>query len=220
MNSTLKPNKSDEGVALFLVAVFLVPIFAMVIVTIVSVVADVPIAQFTRDPAALMHAHPATGFLSNLGVLIWCAAASICIFSGTVQFRRYGRCQETYFFLSAGAMTMLLMLDDFFLLHEEIFPRYLNIPEQITYSVYAALLFTGLYIFRRTITQTKFTILILAFFLLGSSVGVDIIQDHVEKIAGEWRILIEDGFKLLGITAWFAYFYRSAADTLCPELVD
>jgi hypothetical protein len=35
----------------------------------------------TNDTAAIARIHPIAGILSNLGVLLWCASASICLFA-------------------------------------------------------------------------------------------------------------------------------------------
>jgi hypothetical protein len=52
---------------------------------------------------------------------------------------------------------------------------------------------------------------------LGLSVSVDVVQDQIEAILGTWRILVEDGFKLLGIAGWFGYFLRCALGALSPD---
>jgi hypothetical protein len=56
--------------------------------------------------------------------------------------------------------------------------------------------------------------LVLAVCFFASSIGVDVLQHHLEPYLGEWRILLEDGFKLFGIVSWCGYF-----STCCYEFV-
>ena len=113
------------------------------------------------------------------------------------------------FLLSGGLLTGLLLADDFFELHEIVFPSYLQIPEHLTYAFYGVLVCALLVIFLKFILQTDYVILGVAFVFLGGSMLSDAFQPHVEPLLGEWRILAEDGLKFLGITAWFGYFSRS-----------
>lgn len=94
------------------------------------------------------------------------------------------------------------MLDDLFLLHENIFPRKLNIPEKFVYFVYGIIVLSYIVKFRKLILKTDFIFLFLAFGFFGASIIFD--QVTTNKYLG----VLEDWFKLFGIVNWLAYFTR------------
>ena len=100
------------------------------------------------------------------------------------------------------------MLDDFFLLHEKIFPVYFGVPEKIVYIAYFSLILGGAVVFKKCIMETEYLIILIALGFFGLSIFTDVIQGRIELIIGSWRILFEDGFKLLGIVGWMGYFYK------------
>ena len=102
------------------------------------------------------------------------------------------------------------MVDDFFLLHEDLFRHYLPLPESLIYSVYGVLAMTLLIRYRRAILASEYVLLLLAILLLGLSVAVDVLQHMISK--EQYRAfggyVLEDGFKLAGILTWMIYFTR------------
>ena len=114
------------------------------------------------------------GLISNLGILMWSASASITLFSslsGLVEKR-----EESNLLLLGGILTLILCLDDFLLLHDKyIGPDFLY----ITYST------IGIYIllkFRKVILSIDFLSFISAVFFLSLSILVDrFIQDIFPK---------------------------------------
>lgn len=180
------------------------PVIALILVGVVSQIADIPVADFTRDPSATMHTSPFVGIVSNVGVLIWCASSAICLFSGLVLLSNTENQHVACFVIASGLFSGLLMLDDFFMLHETL-GRF-AISEKIVYVLYGLLLLLGAFYFGRIVLSHDYDLLLTAFIMLGLSVGVDLFQDQVELIVGHWRILFEDGFKFLGIVAWSAWF--------------
>ena len=95
----------------------------------VSLTIGIPLGNFTRDPAAVAKYHPAIGIVSNIGILYWCATASICFFCFAVLRNLEKQREFQRFILSSGLITSLLLVDDFFLLHENYLQ--LNIPESV-----------------------------------------------------------------------------------------
>lgn len=188
-----------------LLALYLPALAMLLLVVIANRLFNVPVAELMRDTTSLAGVAPWTGFISNVGVLFWCAAMTLS-FSATAVLHPENK--ETYrgFLLSSGALTAFLMLDDFFVLHES-FRDYLGFPEKAFFALY--LLFIGLYLFRygRLILRTNFLFLGLAFAFLGASMGLDNFQDFiVAYIPYSFYYLIEDGLKLVGIISWFGYF--------------
>jgi hypothetical protein len=113
-----------------------------------------------------------------------------------------------FLFLSA-LISSFLLLDDLFLLHEDILPVYLHAPE-IIYPIFYALLFlVYLALVWKTLFSTNVWLIIVALICLGLSVVVDIEWFYVPQ-----QFLIEDGFKLIGAVSWLAFFSVTAIDML------
>ncbi len=187
-----------------------VPVALIVIAVVgLTIVQQLDIGQFTRDPAALTDSSPFIGLLSSIGVLFWAATAAICYFSALILWQQKQH-SKALFLLAAGLITSLLLLDDLFMFHEVVFPMYLNFGEKITFVLYAAIVGSFLWGFRQQILGTDYTILLIALGLLGFSV----LADRIFSDIGSWGYLVEDGPKLFGIVAWFAYWTLIARTTL------
>ena len=95
-----------------------------------------------------------------------------------------------------------------------IFPVHLGINEKLVQLPYVALILTGGYIFRKTILETDFLILLVALGFFGLSVVVDVVETQLVAIVGNWRFVIEDGAKLCGIFGWCGYFFRCSVSRI------
>lgn len=163
----------------------------------------IPLSNFTRDPAAVAGMQPFTGIVSNLGILAWCATATIC-FTGAFAIRKDTTKKSlTGFFLFSGIITAVLMIDDLFLFHETVFPDMLHIRQEFVYALYMILVGIYLVRFRKTILGTDFGLLLSAFFFFGLSILVDLSPFHE-------AFLVEDSFKLLGIVTWATYLFKTS----------
>ena len=197
-----------KELVLFLFSLYFLTLLFLFAVVAASVGMDVSIAMFTRDPAAVAHIHPFIGVVSNLGVMLWTASATICLFSWAILRSSLDEMKFSTFLLCSGLMTTLLLFDDLFLLHDDIFPRYFGVKEKIVFLVYVGLILFGMVKFKECILETEYLVLIIALGFFGLSVFIDVLQPRIESFIGHWRILFEDGFKLLGIVGWFGYFLR------------
>lgn len=173
----------------------------------------------TADPTEVAGISPYTGLISNVGILLWCGTAAICIFSASLAkldpacFRKWFA-----FLLASGCLTTLLLLDDMFQLHES-YPalffgadadlprnnrRLQNILEALFFTVYFACFILYIFYFRRHIQRTEYLFLVMAFLFFGLSTVIDMTP---ETMKGHY--IIEESFKLLGIVSWLTYFYRT-----------
>jgi hypothetical protein len=152
--------------------------------------------------------------LSNIGVVIWSAAAGVCFFTyGIIRARGSGDANP-HFFLAAGLITLLLLLDDLFMLHEVVFPVHLGVPEDVVYATHACLLLWFLVWFRSVILQSSFLLLVLAFAGFSVSIGVDLTAS-LYFVPGLY--VFEDGGKLFGIVSWTGYFVLVSARYVVPR---
>ena len=160
----------------------------------------------TRDPNALFQAPFYTGLSSMIGIIMWSFAASACLLTSWVSFskgRHYG------FMLFSGMFTLLLLLDDSFQFHEDLFPNYLNIPEKAVYVAYLMIFLTYVFLYYKEILKHEFVIWLTSLFFLFCSTLLDLVDDYFQA-----RFLLEEGLKFLGILLWAIFFYRACRSSL------
>jgi hypothetical protein len=173
----------------------------------------VALGDLTRDPAAISGVPVYTGFLSNMGMLFWSSTVAVCFFTATFVARRAATRPTGRFLYASGLLTLLLLMDDLFQLHERVFPLSLGIPEPIVFLGYGSMTLVYLTRFRRVILDSEYLLLGLALGCFGLSVAVDVLTDRE-------LYLWEDGAKFVGIVTWLAYFARVSAQVLRrPRLV-
>ncbi|MEM1042056.1 MAG: hypothetical protein AAGI91_05445 [Bacteroidota bacterium] len=168
------------------------------------------IAHLTRDPAAVAKMSSFTGVVSNVGVLLWTVTAATCLFTARTLWRVPAERMWAGLLLSAGCLTVLLTVDDLFMLHDGVIQRYLRLPGKVLYAVYGLSVIAGTVAYGRTILESNYVLLVLAIACLAASVGVDALADGsgMRTVLGSRGLvyLLEDGFKLLGIGGWASYF--------------
>lgn len=184
--------------------IMIVSSIAVGLVLVVHFWKDVPFGNLTRDPVAILDAPIYTGFLSQLGIFLWSASATVCMFGAAVLSREAVNLNSRRFLAVSGVLTLVLGLDDALLLHEGFFP-YFGIPEQVAYAGYAGFTLYYLVRFRADILATEHVLLWMALSLFGLSVASDLVSGP---------FLFEDGVKLAGIVSWLAYFFRTAASAV------
>lgn len=172
---------------------------------------QIPVAHFVRDSVAVTGAPFYVGAISNIGILLWCAVATMCFLTSTLLRRAHASPGKGRFLLSAGLLTSVLMLDDLFLFHEVISPRYLGLSSDVVLVVYGFMAVALFLRYRPIIYQSKYALLLLSVAFFGGSVVVDFLQDRgllslLGMASGDLHFLLEDGLKLLGIAGWFSYF--------------
>lgn len=178
----------------------------------------VPPYLLTRDPAAIHGASEFLGALSNLGVLLWAAAASVMLFTAGLLGPQARAGEARAFLAQSGVFTAWLLLDDLFMLHERSLPDRLGAPQSLVLAVYAAIAILLLARHRELIARTDSRPLALAFgFFAGSAM--------LDQGPGDWHewtslVLVEDGAKLLGILSWLVYFAATARAAALGRLTD
>lgn len=163
----------------------------------------IPLPVFMEDPAATSETPFYVGIVSNVGILLWCAAAAICFFCAAILFRARADKNQQTFFLCSGLMLSVLLLDDLFMLHESVLPDYLGIPQNLVQASYAVMALLYVWRFWKMIFNAEHAMLFMAFAFLGFSVLCDVV--HFRVPAHE---LFEEGSKLLGITSFLIYFAK------------
>jgi hypothetical protein len=164
------------------------------------------------DPTEVMDVPFYTGIMANLGILLWAAAASICLFISIFLAPLVGKAWKD-FFLVFGSLTLLLLLDDLLRIHDEIFPVYLGIKGDVIGIGYFLLTLLCLLRYRKLIFQYPYTFLLMSLGFFAVSVAIDVAPPVLkERFSVADVLFLEDSAKLLGIANWLAYFaYLSAA---------
>lgn len=177
----------------------------------INLVTDRPFAELTRDPAAIFEMPFFIGFISQIGLMFWAATATICLASAWVLHVERTQPQFKWFMVTAGLLSVVIGLDDAFLVHEEVFPLF-GLPEWLPLLIYGALLAFWLWRFASFIrAQTPYLLLALALIGFGLSMGMDVLDLESYNIE---PYLLEDGAKLVGILAWFAYHLQVSFSAL------
>lgn len=175
--------------------------FSLLVLVVVDFASDVEVSHLTRDAIQIVEAPIYYGLYSNIGILLWCAAAAICLLSAAILKRVDTQKRIASFLLCSGWITIFLLCDDLFLLHDAFFPDYLLIPDRMIYAAYGIAVLTFLAAFRSLIMETQFLLLAFALIFFAVSIIVDI-----PDIPFYGQLFIEDGCKLFGIVSWAAYF--------------
>ena len=191
---------------MFLFGLYLLPLISLIVVLVIHLQTGIALEKFMRDPAIIADIRPVFGIISNFGVLVWCATATICFYTWSVS-RKWAE-KERYpnFLFFSGILTIILLVDDLFLLHEKFGGR--GFSEAYTYGCYVLLTIVIFISYQKYIFKTEYIVLMIALILFGASLFIDIFQDYFKQMIGYWAIYIEDGFKFLGIVGWFGYYLR------------
>jgi hypothetical protein len=192
-----------------LLVTFIPAVSILIAIALANVFFQVNILGLTRDVAHTAEIHPLTGFLSNVGALLWCATAAICAFAAMTV--RGSELKDKFWFLFISAiLSAYLLFDDFFLFHDDLAPRYLGLDEKVVYAALAFAVLIYLVKFWRTILRTNYGFFVLALGFLSASVMIDVFVDPGRSGLRHWQFFLEDGAKFLGIASWCSYYVRTS----------
>jgi hypothetical protein len=182
--------------------IFLFVFFATMIVILgtyqVSVIKEVPPGFMTTDPLQTAEFPWYTGFLSNLGVILWSISIG-CAFSSAIILPNNR--QVAHFLIATGTLSIVLVIDDMFRLHDSILPSILHVPEFLTFFAYGLLITIYLLSFYHIIlSDVSFLLLAGALLILGVSIVYDMVSPY-----SSMETFIKDSLKFFGIALWLAY---------------
>lgn len=197
--SQLESNRSK------ILSILTISLFLIGVVVLLRIWKGIPIGSLTRDITAIAGVPFYTGFFSQIGFFFWIVTATLCIFSAHMSYRRTKNAMFEKFLFLSGLLSLLLCFDDMFLLHEEVFPFILGIPEMAVFTTYGIFVLFLIVKFYPVIIKTDYILLAIAFICFGLSIVLDLIG-----IPGFNPYLLEDGVKMFGIISWFFYFYGNA----------
>tara|TARA_B100001250_G_C19767744_1_gene775586 strand:+ start:530 stop:1138 length:609 start_codon:yes stop_codon:yes gene_type:complete len=191
---------------IFISSSIIAPIFLYVSIIGLSSSFGIESILVIRDLAQTCGYPIGVGLISNLGILMWSASASVALFtslSGLIE-----KNENSNFLLLGGILSLILCLDDFFLLHDKyIGPDFLY----ITYSI------IGIYMlikFRKIIINIEFSTFIISVCSLALSILFD---TYIQGMFPGKYInvqLLEEGFKFIGIVCWMNFWWKASIKSL------
>ncbi|MBI4784994.1 MAG: hypothetical protein HY785_27365 [Oscillatoriophycideae cyanobacterium NC_groundwater_1537_Pr4_S-0.65um_50_18] len=174
------------------------------------------------DPSEITQQASYIGLFSQVGNLLWCATAAICLFTASIfRAERLAKGKQLFFFLLfSGLFSGQLLLDDLFRLHEKsgrvlfgsenpISTTFQNLAELLVFAIYGLATLIFITKFKSLILHSNYLFLLLAIAFFGLSILVDLSGNLVP-----WHDAVEESFKLLGIFSWFVYFLVFCTDNL------
>ena len=171
----------------------------------ISYLYDIKLSLVVRDLAQTCGYPIGVGMISNIGILLWGAAASICLFT---TFSENINSDISKLLLLGGAFSGLLCIDDFFLLHDRyIGPDFLN----LTYLTISILILVR---FKRLLKKIGLFNLVISILFLGLSIFFDGVIQQIFNQSYESTQLIEEWFKFLGIVCWLNFWCKASSFAL------
>ena len=166
---------------------------------------DIKLSLVVRDLAQTCGYPIGVGMISNIGILFWGAAASICFFTTFLESIN----RESSKLLLLGAIfSSVLCIDDLFLLHDRyIGPDFLN----LTYLAISIFLLVR---FRRILKIIRLFNLLISILFLGLSVFFDGVIQQIFNQNYEFTQLFEEGFKFIGIACWLNFWCKTSSNAL------
>jgi hypothetical protein len=179
--------------------------FFLFVILVIAVKSGVEPSDLSRDYNGVYHLEPYVGVLSSLGIFIWCGTVTLCWFAWFFIRKREPDSGRKNFFLVSGWITSIIAVDDLFQFHEVIMPTYLGIPEITFYIIYFLTLIFFNIKYINTLMNRHFSLLVVCYFLLAFSIIFDVLFEDVVPFG----TYIEDGLKLMGITFWSSFFFKT-----------
>ena len=162
---------------------------------------NIKLSLVVRDLAQTCGYPIGVGMISNIGILFWGAAASICFF--TTFLKGISR-ESSKLLLLGGIFSSLLCIDDLFLLHDRyIGPDFLN----LTYLAMSIFLLVR---FLRILKIIGLFNLLISILFLGLSVFIDGVIQQILYESYKLTQLIEEGFKFIGIVCWLNFWCKAS----------
>lgn len=196
----------------------LISVFALVLLLLIvaGLQSKIPTDILMREPQAVSGHQWYVGFFSNLGAVIWSLTAGISLFTAHVLARHSSQLDICRLLVGGGLLTLLLMADNLFLLHDQVFSGYLGLGKIPIFGAYGFLACSFLVTSRAAIFRSAWPLLIAALGCFGLSIVFDLFFNELGVAIGRGQLL-EDGLKLLGIVIWFSYFTLVSYDALRPS---
>lgn len=175
---------------------------------------DIPYELLFRDALVVAEAPAYYGAMSQLGVFFWWV--TVGALGVLLALRSRLTDARTAMVPYALGLTLVLALDDAFMLHEAVPTIGPGISS--TLLVYGGLLGGYLLTNLRVLPRTPFPLLLLSLGCLGGSLACDEVPQYAMFVSRDATFFIEDGLKLGGIVFWALYHLMLGRSIISKEL--
>lgn len=180
---------------------------ALALVLVGAHLAGIPPGELTPDPNSVAEQSAYVGVLSTLGVMLWGAVAAGCLLAGLVLRDADGR--QSRFLLATAALALMLGIDDAALVHENVAPDSIGVPQRAVLALYGAIALAWAVAFRAQLWRSDVVLLGAAGVCFAASIAID----YLERSR-----VVEDYFKYVGLLAFTGWALVEARASLTAAL--
>lgn len=196
------------------VSFWIVLLSQLAILVLVFQQSTIPVEKLLRDGGAI----------SDLGVMLWTATSAICALATLALLSANASLRTVLTFAAGAAFSGCLAIDDMFMLHDGILPN-VGMPELATFAFYVVFTLTYVALSWRNVFAAAPWHLVFTGAVLATGLAIDITKDNATGPLLDFiyandhmRIMGEDGFKFIGIGAWFTLHLRAALTVLARQM--
>jgi hypothetical protein len=158
-----------------------------------------PVWYLTRDPAQIKEYSIYIGILANWCALLWIMTAVICFFSAAFLKQNNAEGSVVRLLFVSGVFSLVFGVDDLYMIHDHLLPKFLGIPEIFLYALYFFAFAIYLADFSSQILGYDYILFVAALSLFALS-----------RIPHQSVTAAIDILKYSGIIFWLAFFYTVA----------
>ena len=156
---------------------------------VVAHLSGLPVGAITRDAQSTQHTSAAVGAVSLFNDMAWAVAGALSLFVA------WASPVARAYMLVFGMLMFILAADDSLMLHENVGPKVVGVPELAFFALYALLAVWVLWLLVRSKAPRNVTF---TYLLGGCFLAASVLAD----LTGRNWYLVEDGAKLLGTLVW------------------
>ena len=211
----IKQIKQYGKVILFLI---LVLNFILLATWWISFAYSIAVESLLEDPASQFGYNQFIGFTTYMGVLVLAAGIGSVMLLLAVR-PSFPEKKGYAAIIGLALITLFLILDDLFLLHERVFTGWLHVRERSIFAIYLLSFSVFMLFFRKQLFGQNAIFLLIAVSLFGISLATDLLSDKVALSAGMTSSLkmIEESCKLGGYLFWTGFIFTKSKNYILPE---
>jgi hypothetical protein len=153
----------------------------------------------SQDPANYYQVQPYLGILSSIGIMLWGVSFMALVMTWYLGRVMKKEIIEIKLCLYFGLLSLLLYMDDFFMIHDWLITRFLHLPGTTIMAFYAISVAVLVLKNFRILRGNGLLYIAVSYLGLGASGLIDMVHDKVEF---NNAFFYEDGAKLIGICFW------------------
>lgn len=180
-----------------------------------------PIEYLLEDPSSLLGYDQFIGFLTPIGVVVLAVGIGAVLLLASVKHGDMTAEERLVFraLVFLAGVSLFLILDDLFLLHERVFTGLFQIGERSIFMAYGIIFLVLAFIHRKGLLSGPIIFLIFSVLLFGASIASDVLTDKVSLSAGLTSSLkmLEEGGKLGGYLFWTVFILMKARGLFIEE---